>query len=53
MHQHSLILRLCHAVNVASWQQMLAAQEVVQARRHFIKVIGIEQVADSLVISQT
>lgn len=32
---------------------MLAAQEVIQARRHFIKVIGVKQVADSLIISQT
>lgn len=33
---------------------MLAAQEVIQAKGgHFIKVTGVKQVADSLVISQT
>jgi len=33
---------------------MLAAQEVIQAKGgHFIKVTGVKQDADSLVISQT
>lgn len=33
---------------------MLAAQELIQAKRgHFIKVTGIKQVANSLVVSQT
>lgn len=45
---------LSHAPSLNFYYLMLAAQKIIQAERgHFIKVTGVKQVADSLVISQT